>query len=347
MSRVKSKKMDKLGIVLDGGGGKGAYQIGVWKYLKESKLYNSISAISGTSVGGLNSCLFALDEYNLAETIWTQKIQDKILSIDIDIKEICSKIALQFGIQNFVPGASIISFFTMLSTRGYFSRKGLIEILDEYIDLNELSKMEFPIYATCVELPLFETRYFKLNSYDTETIKKILLATSAIPIIFPKEEIEGKYYYDGGIKDNSPITPLYEEGCTDIIVIHLKADEILKDRREGVNIYEICPQEDLGNFFKGTLDFSTEGAYRRIEQGYRDAKEILSPVVDIAKAGAGIIKDLDMMREHEKIFKENRKALLEERKLLKSNLNDNMEKFANIEEAKKFYLEEEKRKNIK
>lgn len=347
MSRVKSKKMDKLGIVLDGGGGRGAYQIGVWKYLKESKLYNSISAISGTSVGGLNSCLFALDEYNLAETIWTQKIQDKILSIDIDIKEICSKIALQFGIQNFVPGASIISFFTMLSTRGYFSRKGLIEIIDEYIDLNELSKMEFPIYATCVELPLFETRYFKLNGYDTETIKKILLATSAIPIIFPKEEIEGKYYYDGGIKDNSPITPLYEEGCTDIIVIHLKADEILKDRREGVNIYEICPQEDLGNFFKGTLDFSTEGAYRRIEQGYRDAKEILSPVVDIAKAGAGIIKDLDMMREHEKIFKENRKALLEERKLLKSNLNDNMEKFENIEEAKKFYLEEEKRKNIK
>lgn len=339
--------MDKLGIVLDGGGGRGAYQIGVWKYLKESKLYNSISAISGTSVGGLNSCLFALDEYNLAETIWTQKIQDKILSIDIDIKEICSKIALQFGIQNFVPGASIISFFTMLSTRGYFSRKGLIEIIDEYINLNELSKMEFPIYATCVELPLFETRYFKLNGYDTETIKKILLATSAIPIIFPKEEIEGKYYYDGGIKDNSPITPLYEEGCTDIIVIHLKADEILKDRREGVNIYEICPQEDLGNFFKGTLDFSTEGAYRRIEQGYRDAKEILHPVVDIAKAGAGIIKDLDMMREHEKIFKENRKALLEERKLLKSNLNDNMEKFANIEEAKKFYLEEEKRKNIK
>ena len=283
----------------------------------------------------------------MAETIWRQKIQDKILSIDIDIKEICGKIALQFGIQNFVPGASIISFFTMLSTRGYFSRKGLIEIIDEYIDLNELSKMEFPIYATCVELPLFETRYFKLNGYDTETIKKILLATSAIPIIFPKEEIEGKYYYDGGIKDNSPITPLYEEGCTDIIVIHLKADEILKDRREGVNIYEICPQEDLGNFFKGTLDFSIEGAYRRIEQGYRDAKEILSPVVDIAKAGAGIIKDLDMMREHEKIFKENRKALLEERKLLKSNLNDNMEKFANIEEAKKFYLEEEKRKNIK
>ena len=341
--------MDKLGIVLDGGGGKGAYQIGVWKYLKESKLYNSISAISGTSVGGLNACLFALDEYNLAETIWTQKIQDKILSVDIDIKEICGKIALQFGIQNFIPSASLIAFFRFLSTSGYLSRKGLIEIIDKYIDLNELSQMKFPIYATCVELPLFATRYFKLNDRDSETIKKILLATSAIPVVFPKEEIEGKSYYDGGFLgiagDDSPITPLYNEGCTDIIVIHLKAEQILKDRREGVNIYEICLREDFGIY--NFLDFSPEGARKRIEQGYRDAKEILSPAVEIAKAETEIVKDLDMMREHEKIFKENRKALLEEREKLKANLNENIEKFANIEEAKKIYLKEEKRKNIK
>ena len=107
------------------------------------------------------------------------------------------------------------------------------------------------------------------------------------------------------------------------------------------------PAGRFGSFLTGTLDFSTEGAYRRIEQGYRDAKEILSPAVEIAKAGAGIVKDLDMMREHEKIFKENRKMLLEERKKLKANLNESIEKFANIEEAKKIYLKEEKRKNIK
>ena len=37
--------MEKLGLVLDGGGGKGAYQIGVWKYLKEVGLDNNIKAI--------------------------------------------------------------------------------------------------------------------------------------------------------------------------------------------------------------------------------------------------------------------------------------------------------------
>ena len=72
--------MKKIGLVLDGGGGKGAYHIGVWKYLKEVGFDNNIKAISGTSVGGLNACLFALNNYELAETIWTQRIQDKILS---------------------------------------------------------------------------------------------------------------------------------------------------------------------------------------------------------------------------------------------------------------------------
>jgi NTE family protein len=41
----------KLGLVLAGGGGKGGYEIGVWKYLKEIGLDKKIAVISGTSVG--------------------------------------------------------------------------------------------------------------------------------------------------------------------------------------------------------------------------------------------------------------------------------------------------------
>ncbi|WP_176719975.1 patatin-like phospholipase family protein, partial [Brachyspira hampsonii] len=70
--------MDKLGLVFDGGGGKGAYQIGVWKYLKEVGLDRNIKTVSGASVGALNACLFALDDYNLAEKIWTREIKNKI-----------------------------------------------------------------------------------------------------------------------------------------------------------------------------------------------------------------------------------------------------------------------------
>lgn len=43
----------------------------------------------------------------------------------------------------------------------------------------------------------------------------------------------------------------------------------------GASILQIIPSQDQGDFVTGTLDFSAEGARRRIEQGYLDAKEIL------------------------------------------------------------------------
>ncbi len=49
-----------LGLVLSGGGAKGAYQIGVWKALCEKGLEGDVVAISGTSVGAINAALFAL-----------------------------------------------------------------------------------------------------------------------------------------------------------------------------------------------------------------------------------------------------------------------------------------------
>ena len=46
-----------IGLVLDGGGGKGAYQLGVWRALRETGLDQRIAQISGASVGALNAAL--------------------------------------------------------------------------------------------------------------------------------------------------------------------------------------------------------------------------------------------------------------------------------------------------
>ena len=288
--------MKKIGLVLDGGGGKGAYHIGVWKYLKEVGFDNNIKAISGTSVGGLNACLFALNNYELAETIWTQRIQDKILSFHGFDKDDFDKTMNLLSIPLNVS-ISIFNVLKALALKGIFSRKGLSELIDKYIDLEVISNMYFPIYVTCTELPLFKTKYFKLNGRDVNTIEKMLLSTSAIPVIFPYETVyidDKKSYWDGGLKDNSPIKPLYEnEGCTDIIVIHLDPFQIIKDTPNNVNIYEIYPKEDLGNSITGVLDFSPEGAFRRINQGYEDAKKILSTTVNIARLGANTINTIN------------------------------------------------------
>ena len=70
---------DKYGLVLAGGGGKGGYEIGVWKALRESKTL-SIGAVSGTSVGALNAALYMTGDYDMAENIWLNITPDKILS---------------------------------------------------------------------------------------------------------------------------------------------------------------------------------------------------------------------------------------------------------------------------
>ena len=59
--------MNQIGLVLAGGGGKGAYQIGVWRYLKEKGLDQYVGGVSGTSVGALNAVLFAAGDIFAAE----------------------------------------------------------------------------------------------------------------------------------------------------------------------------------------------------------------------------------------------------------------------------------------
>ena len=48
----------EIGLVLAGGGGKGAYEVGVWKALNDYGIAQKITVISGTSVGWLNAALF-------------------------------------------------------------------------------------------------------------------------------------------------------------------------------------------------------------------------------------------------------------------------------------------------
>lgn len=65
------KPQNEIGLVLCGGGGRGAYQTGVWKALRERGFDSRITAVSGTSVGALNAALFACGDLALAEDIWT------------------------------------------------------------------------------------------------------------------------------------------------------------------------------------------------------------------------------------------------------------------------------------
>ena len=60
----------EYGLVLDGGGARGAYQIGAWKALVEAGV--KFNAVAGTSVGALNGALICMGDIEKAEGIWRE-----------------------------------------------------------------------------------------------------------------------------------------------------------------------------------------------------------------------------------------------------------------------------------
>lgn len=72
----------KIGLVLSGGGAKGAYEVGVWKALEDHGCTAGISAIVGTSVGALNAALIGSCGIAHAEEIWLQMQLKDLLHLD-------------------------------------------------------------------------------------------------------------------------------------------------------------------------------------------------------------------------------------------------------------------------
>ena len=166
----------------------------------------------------------------------------------------------------------------------YFLEKACCKSWKNQSICKKSQAVRFLFYTACVELPSFEKRYFRLNDLPLEHIKTLLLATSAIPVVFPPESLNRKLYIDGGILDNSPVQPLYEEGCDIIIVVALnRYDIIQKEQFANAKIIEIIPQESQGNLFNGTLQFTAKSAKRRIQHGFEDAMRILTPYIQAWK----------------------------------------------------------------
>lgn len=318
----------KVGLVLAGGGGKGAYQIGTWKALKEFGVDKNISCVSGASVGALNAVLFAQGDFQVAEDVWLNISSNDILNVDAD--------KLIDHLPNKLRSQKMVNFF---KSHGFFSRQGLINIMDKCINFDCISDLD--VFASCSDVTVYppgvreisaitncvvgkkfgRETYFSLNNHSTNEMETILLASSALPFIFDTEEIDGRIYYDGGLCDNVPVKPVYDAGCRIIFIIHLSRDYVIDHSKfPDAQILEIIPQDNQGGFISGTLDFTTEGARRRIEQGYKDAVRILKPIYEMGLTQFKLKKTLHKFHEDELKFKSKRAEILEEREDIKDEL---------------------------
>ena len=80
---LKLDTSKEYGLVLEGGGAKGAYQIGAWRALRENGV--KITGVSGTSVGALNGGMICMDDVDHAYEIWENISYSKIMDVDEDV----------------------------------------------------------------------------------------------------------------------------------------------------------------------------------------------------------------------------------------------------------------------
>ncbi|MBY3618610.1 patatin-like phospholipase family protein [Acinetobacter sp. CUI P1] len=311
----------KVGLVLAGGGGKGAYQIGVIKALYELRWAKNIQAVAGTSVGALNAALFLNGDIQIAEDMWRNISPSKILSIKSP--QVLTGIV---GYANHHMN-TFNQYIKKLEGFGMFSRTGLLQMIDESIDLDRVSTSPVPFYATCTAIPKWEKTYFQLNGLPSEKIKQVLLASSAIPGVFKPESIDGIKYIDGGFFDNVPIAPLYEMGCDVIIAVLLdRSATINKSMFPRAKIYEIVPQQAQGNFISGTLSFEGAKAEVRMQQGYEDAMVILQPIAAMAQNNRAFTQDVKQMLVDDHAFQIEHRKLQNSFKNSVQSLTSRMEK---------------------
>lgn len=267
----------KIGLVLAGGGARGAYQIGIWKALRELNIDKHISVVSGTSIGALNAILFMQGDLEVAEEIWYEISMEKILPID-NFELFKRGVMLTLGAKN-IP--FIKKYMPRVLEEGNVSKEGIIEVINKYLDIEKIKRSNIECYATCTEVDELKVKYFKYNEYSLEEIKKIILATSAIPSIYEAEEISGKKYLDGGMVDNIPVQPVYGAGCDLIIISYLcETDCIDKDNFPNTKIIEIRSMNcDDGGVKDGLLDFNNKSIKKRINKGYEDTINIFEPIM--------------------------------------------------------------------
>lgn len=268
----------KIGLVLAGGGGKGAYELGVWKALDELKLTKYITVFSGTSIGAFNSVLFAMNDMKKADELWEEVTMDKL--VPISKSELIKRgIGLYIGGKNLQLAKKFLNYKL---EHGAIANDGAIEVVEKYLDFNKIKENNKICYAACTKLSDFSAKYFKINDFDEETGKKIVLASASLPLIYDCTEVLGEKYIDGGIADNIPIQPVYGENCNIIIVVLLsKEAQIDRTLYPNSKLIVISPENLDENTITGILNLNTDAKRMRIIEGYNDTINKLEPIKEL------------------------------------------------------------------
>ena len=201
----------KIGLVLEGGGMRGAYTAGVLDALLEREIYTDY--VIGVSAGACNAVNYVARQRERCRRTTVEEAADK----------------RYMGVGNFIKSGSFIDM-------DYIFDKLPNEIdpfdYDTFISSPTECVTVLTDAVTCESVYVPKSRIPR-GSYD------ILAASCALPIFSPPVDVEGRKFYDGGILDPIPVDRAFADGCDKVIVVLTQPEGYIKGPQKGRAVYRL------------------------------------------------------------------------------------------------------------
>lgn len=184
----------KTAFVFAGGSSLGAIQVGMLKALVAHGM--TADMVVGSSVGAINAAYFAGDPTPAGvarlEEIWRGMRRADVF-----------------------PSHPIGSLFALFSQRGYVvDSAGLGRLLERHLPYKRLEEAKLPCHIIATDM--LEGIEIRLSSGPAV---QALLASAAIPGVFPAVQMQGRHVVDGGVANHTPISAAVDLGATRLVVL--------------------------------------------------------------------------------------------------------------------------------
>lgn len=256
----------KRGLVLGGGGAKGAYEAGVLKALFEQGY--TFDGITGASIGAINGAIIAQGDFARCLELWYNTSITTVLDIDEEkFEKLYSK--------DFFDKDTLLYFnkviVSTIKNKGFSMEKAEL-LVNTYIDEDKLRASPVDYGFVTFSLTDFKPVELFKEEVPEGMLKKFILASAYFPA-FRRSPIDGKNYFDGGIYDNLPINPLIKKGGYGEIIAISTGSKMPRQKQmdTDIPIAYIEPSVPLGR----TLDFRTQTVRSYLEIGYNDGLSFL------------------------------------------------------------------------
>jgi NTE family protein len=208
----------KIGLVLQGGGALGSYQAGVYEALASSSYCPDW--VAGISIGAINAALIAgnapenqvarLREFwetiTAPSSMWPADLKDPWAAWQ---KKLGGQSALMFGQPGFFAPVNLFDWLGTMQPVSYYKTEELKATLERLVDFDRINHpegMRLSVGAVNVRTACFA--YF--DSREIPVRAEHIMASGALPPGFPPVEIDGEFYWDGGLVSNTPLQYLLD-----------------------------------------------------------------------------------------------------------------------------------------